>query len=216
MKGNLVLCHGFGFDSDYWDHLIPYFSNYQIFNMNLGYYGKKTSSLPPMTSQKTIGIGHSLGFLKLAQLNYEFDLLVGLNPFLNFMGRQKEIRRRRQLEFNMLKSNLKSSPEKTLEDFHMRCGAPFEKAKFEHLSLRDLTQDLDFISYEHPLPKAKEIFLLASEDDPVVPKVITEDLMRPAFSHLKVEFLKTGSHALGCLNPDLVQKKIKGYFDDPI
>ncbi len=214
MKGNLVLCHGFGFDRDYWNLLIPYFSDYQIFNMDLGYYGKKTSSLPPTTSRKTIGIGHSLGFLKLAQLNYDFDLLVGLNPFLNFLGNQKEIRRRRHLEFHMLKSNIKSSPEKALEAFHLRCGVPFEKAKFEHLSLHDLIQDLDYISYEHPMPNAKEILLFASEDDPVVPKVLTEDLMKPEFSHLKVEFLKTGFHALGCLNPDLIQYKIKGYIDD--
>ncbi len=214
MKGNLVLCHGFGFDRDYWNLLIPYFSDYQIFNMDLGYYGKKTGPLLPATARKTIGIGHSLGFLKLAQLGHEFDLLVGLNPFLNFLGSQKEIRRRRQLEFQMLKNNMNSSPQTTLEAFHVRCGAPFESKKFEHLSLQDLTQDLDYISYEHPAPNIKDVLLIASEDDPVVPKVLTKELMKPEFSHLNVEFLKTGLHALGYLNPDLVQHRIRGYIDD--
>ena len=213
MKGDIVLCHGFGFDRDYWDSLIPYFSDYNIYNMDLGYYGRKTSTLPTLKSRKTIGIGHSLGFLKLAQLNLEFDLLVGLNPFLNFLGNQKELRRKRQLEFKMLKSSLNLSPKETLESFHLRCGASFDYEKFQNVSLRTLIEDLDYISYEHPKPNAKEILILASEDDPVVPKALTLELEKPEFSHLRVEFLETGFHALGSLNSEWVQRKIKGHID---
>lgn len=176
MRDGIVFCHGFAYDQDYWKSLMPYFEDHQIYTLDLGYFGKSARNLPQNPEQRLIGVGHSLGFLKLCQTNLKFDLLVGLNPFFNFLGQEKVLRRKRELELKMLKSSLIKSPKKTLEDFHTRSGAPFVRSKFDTLSLTHLLQDLDSLAspevYKFDRKIAKKVFLLGSQDDPVVPKDI--------------------------------------------
>jgi pimeloyl-[acyl-carrier protein] methyl ester esterase len=176
MRDGIVFCHGFGYDEDYWQFLIPYFADFEIYGLDLGYYGKPYIKLPNNPGQKILGIGHSLGFLKLCQMNLKLDLLVGLNPFVDFLGKERILRRKRELELKMLRSSLLKSPQKCLEEFHARCGAHHDRSKFESLSLPAIHQDLDSLATTISLPAGKKIankiFLLASEDDPVVPREI--------------------------------------------
>ena len=71
---NYLLAHGFGFNNDYWKNLIPLLDGNIYFLDDPNLDGSKVY----------IGIGHSLGFLKLNNSEFKFDALVALQGFLNY------------------------------------------------------------------------------------------------------------------------------------
>ena len=140
---HIILCHGFGFDHHFWDRFIPYVSNHTYSRMDLVHIN--TLVTPVFKDDVTIGIGHSLGFLKLCAMEDHFDALIGLNGFLNFLGLSIETRQKRLKEFYAFKKSFIQNPIKTLENFYKRCGADdvIEYPKSYNVTI--MTKDLDLL-----------------------------------------------------------------------
>ena len=71
---NYLLAHGFGFTNDYWQNLIP------LLDGNISFFNDHNLD----DSKTYIGLGHSLGFLKLNNSGLQFESLVALQGFLNY------------------------------------------------------------------------------------------------------------------------------------
>ncbi|MGL9725289.1 MAG: hypothetical protein ACR5KV_00645 [Wolbachia sp.] len=89
--------------------------------MDLGYFGEENLDLPEDST--FIGVGHSLGLIKLAYLNVEFNVLVGIQAFVNFFwilicGYTKK----RKLELKAVIQRFQIDPMGTLTSFHKRCS----------------------------------------------------------------------------------------------
>ena len=65
-----LLCSGFGFDNGYWKNLIPLLDGeYEFFD----------SSFEASERRDYVGIGHSLGFLKLNNSGIKFRISAAVN-----------------------------------------------------------------------------------------------------------------------------------------
>ena len=68
---NYLLAHGFGFTNDYWQNLVPLLDGNIYFFDDLDLDKDKTY----------VGIGHSVGFLKLNNSGLQFDALIACRKF---------------------------------------------------------------------------------------------------------------------------------------
>jgi pimeloyl-[acyl-carrier protein] methyl ester esterase len=202
-KTCFVFCHGWGFDKEYWKELSRYFSPSEcIFDIE------------DLNEDKTIeyiGIGHSLGLIKLINLDIRFKALIGIQGFVNFLGSNDFFRRKRTIELKAMKRDLAIDIEKTLNNFYKRCGIfPQEKMKLNKSILR---RELDLLSGSFKIPKEIPILVIGAEDDPIVPP----DLILDNFKNLEnveVIFQPTGLHNLGAKDCGFVYKKIMGFLNE--
>jgi pimeloyl-[acyl-carrier protein] methyl ester esterase len=213
MNKYFIFCHGFGFDSTFWDNLRPFFANYSCVFLDLGYFGNRRVELkiPPFT--QVVGVGHSLGFMKLLNFDIKFDYIIGLNSFTNFLGNDLELRRARTIELERLRENLLKSPISTLERFYQRCGASSPNKDLSDICLERLTDDLEFLKSESKFQKDSKFLILSSEDDVVVPKELVQDNFEGFRREITLKFFPNGSHALGLLSPKSVYETIEGFIN---
>ena len=210
---HFVFCHGFGFDTHFWDRLAPYFSQERCSFMDLGYFNHQLE-LPSLHHQPLIGIGHSIGLSKLVSMSSKFDYLIGLNGFVNFLGSDQVVRKKRQREIKALRASFLRAPESTLKSFYTRCGADelIAAHNLSHLNLNLVLSDLQWLEKEYTLPEVATL-ILSSEDDIVVPQSITSD----NFSEqpwVKQECIMEAKHALGFRKSAEVYEKIMSFLND--
>ncbi|MEM7457674.1 MAG: hypothetical protein AAF456_25320, partial [Planctomycetota bacterium] len=124
-----------------------------------------------------IGIGHSLGFLRLASGDLKnCKALISLNGFTDFCADGGTSRR----IIERMHRKLRRSPEEVVRDFRQRCG-PVVFTTPDSFNLERLSQDLlrladDRIDTGEKLAAIAGIpvLALASADDPVVPLSLCE------------------------------------------
>lgn len=213
MNKYFIFCHGFGYDSTFWDNLRPFFANDSCVFLDLGYFGNKCVELkiPPFT--QVVGVGHSLGFMKLLNLDIKFDYIIGLNSFTNFLGNDLQLRHARTLELERLRENLLKSPISTLKRFYQRCGASIPIKDLSDICLERLTDDLEFLKSESNFRKDSKLLVIGSEDDVIVPKELVWDNFKGLGREVELKFFPNGSHALGLLNPKDVYEAIEGFVN---
>jgi pimeloyl-[acyl-carrier protein] methyl ester esterase len=182
---HLVFCHGFSYSPTYWDNLLPLLPEFTIHHMDLGYYG---DPIIPDIKEPVIGIGHSLGLIKLMQQNYQFKALIGLNGFVNFLGSDPHIHKRRVLELDTFELLICTSPSLALKFFHNRCGVSLDH---DPPNKERLLSDLDLLRQSFPIPP--NLTVLATQDDIVCPPEITYN----NFGSTEIHMLKSGGHGLG-------------------
>jgi len=229
-KRCFVFCHGFGFDATFWNPLRPFFSSMNTVYLDLGYFGEEPSSLRAERSNpvvrstaldcfaslaKTqsieyIGIGHSLGLMKLMSLNIPFKCLIGLHGFVNFLGFSEQLHRRRQRELMRLTAQFHVSPESTLNQFYQRTGVDFNLPTARILNQKRLLDDLALLAHPVPVPMGVPLLVLGSNDDKITPPELIEDNFG-AHPHVSIEFINQAQHGLGYLKPDVVYQKIKRF-----
>ena len=191
---NYLLAHGFGFTNDYWQNLVP-----QL-NGNIHFFGD-----PNLDKEKTyIGIGHSLGFLKLNNSGLKFEALVALQGFLNFCGSSVRMQKIREAGIAKVRDRVLTNKNESLRQFRTFCG--YDKEVKTNIPLQILLDELKMMEnrYEHCGVKT---LVIGSADDVIVPMSIIND----NFSNLKdvtILQLNTGRHALGYLHPVLIAKNI--------
>lgn len=191
---NYLLAHGFGFTNDYWQNLVP-----QL-NGNIHFL-----SDPNLDKEKTyIGIGHSLGFLKLNNSGLKFEALVALQGFLNYCGSSVRMQKIREAEIAKVRNRVITNKNESLRQFRTFCG--YDKEVITDIPLQILLDELKMMEnrYEHCGVKT---LVIGSADDVIVPMSIIND----NFSNLKdvtILQLNTGRHALGYLHPVLIAKNI--------
>ena len=191
---NYLLAHGFGFTNDYWQNLTPLLDGAIYF-----------FDAPDLDKSKTyIGIGHSIGFLKLNNSGLKFEALVALQGFLNYCGSSDRMRKIREAELAKCRENVNLNKNECLRKFREFCG--YTQDVLADIPLHLLQDELNMMenSYEHCGVKT---LVIGSTDDVIVPMSIIND----NFAHLtnvKIMQLDNGRHALGYLYPELVAKKI--------
>jgi pimeloyl-[acyl-carrier protein] methyl ester esterase len=210
---HFVFCHGFGFDIHFWEGIAPYFSKEKCSFIDLGYFNKRIEN-QHLHNQAIIGIGHSIGLSKLLSMYSNFDCLIGLNGFINFLGLDQAIYKKRQTELKALRSGFLKDADTTLRNFYVRCGAAelIEYNDFSNLDLDLILSDLQWLQKEYKLPNVPTL-ILSSDDDIVVPHSITSDNFREQ-PWVKLDSIIDTGHALGFRKPEEVYEKIMSFLDD--
>ncbi|WPX97884.1 hypothetical protein [Candidatus Fokinia crypta] len=212
MNRHFIFCHGFGFDVSFWDNLSPYFAREKCTFIDLGYF-KKPLYPKIFHEQKVIGIGHSLGLLKLVELHKNFEYIIILNGFRNFLGFNPILRKKREVELEILERKFMINPLDALNIFYRKCGiSSFTKGfRKEDLNFNLMQSELNLLRNIIILPSIP-ILVLSSNDDMIVPPQIVKD----NFSNFnaKLEIINHGGHILGLAEPLFVYEKIMKFLDD--
>ncbi len=210
---HFVFCHGFGFDAHFWERIAPFFSREKCSFIDLGYFNNRTED-QYSDNQAIIGIGHSMGLSKLLSMYSNFDCLIGLNGFINFLCSDQAIYQKRQTELKALRSSFLKDAETTLRNFYLRCGAPelIERNNFSELDIDLILSDLQWLQKEYKLPDVPTL-ILSSDDDIVVPHSITSDNFREQ-PWVKLDNIVDTGHALGFRKPEEVYEKIMSFVND--
>ncbi|CAG7591925.1 MAG: alpha/beta fold hydrolase [Candidatus Midichloria sp.] len=206
MKLGFIFSHGWAFNKSYWDNLLPHFEEYPCIVLDHGYY---RSEYLPQVNEKIhwIGVGHSLGLVKLLQSKTTFKALIGLQAFNNFLASDKSLNRRRTLELAIMKKNFNENPQNTIESFNGIVAT--------NIDFYRITNDLNLLSYTHEslFEKFMEIpiLILYTADDEVVPVNIIEENFKH-YPNVQLKKMPNSKHLLGCLNSKQVAISIKEFL----
>lgn len=196
---HLIFCHGFGYSPHYWSNLTPLLPDFTSHQMDLGYYGDLVTPQIPKDTP-VIGVGHSLGLLKLMQQPYNFTALIGLNGFVNFLGNDPFINQKRTLELDAFELLIKTAPKMALSFFHKRCGVVDSG---HNLNKNRLLEDITVL--RQPVAVPQNLTIVATLDDIVCPP----DLIQDNFAPNQIYMLESGGHGLGSNHPDVIATIIK-------
>ena len=213
MKKHFVFCHGFGFDKDFWKNLAPYFAQEQCTYLDLGYFASNPHHFSHSNNASqllTIGIGHSLGLTKLLQSGQQFDYLIGLNSFINFLGNNADLRKKREVELALLTRHFIKSPLNTMHNFYQRCGVAAEVGKIEKINTAIAINDLQFLKQSFDVPPNIPTLIIGAYDDVIIPTALLHDNFAH-YPNVVVQIIANGMHALGLLHADLISQKIKSF-----
>ncbi len=196
-----VFCHGWGFDYKFFQPLInEYFSQVPYHCLDLGYFGEENLDLPEDST--FIGVGHSLGLIKLASLNVKFNALIGIQAFVNFLGFDLRLHKKRELELKAMIQHFQMDPVDTLISFHKRCGVNYNS--FNCLNKAKLMQDLELLTTSHQLPHTPLLILGAMNDT-----IVSQELIYDNFNKdVKVAMHSRGYHSLGLCEHHFVYEQI--------
>ncbi|MCE2991605.1 MAG: hypothetical protein ACK5WS_04375 [Alphaproteobacteria bacterium] len=210
---HFVFCHGFGFDRHFWERIATFFSEEKCSFIDLGYFNNRTEN-QCLDNEAIIGIGHSIGLSKLLSMYSNFDCLIGLNGFINFLGSDQAIYKKRQTELNALRSGFLKDADTTLRNFYLRCAIPelIERNNFSDLDIDLILSDLQWLQNEYTLPDVPTL-ILSSDYDIIVPHSITLDNFREQ-PWVKLDSIIDTGHALGFRKPEEVYEKIMSFLDD--
>lgn len=206
MKTCFIFCHGWGFDHHFWDALRPYFSGNDCIYLDLGYFGEEKQFLP-CSSFEYIGIGHSLGLMKLLSLNITFKALIGLQSFINFLGFDPLLHQKRKKELEAMQKYFDCYPYQTLLSFYKKCGFKMEKRIFDK---KKLAIDLQALSLSCTLPAHTPLFIIASNEDLIVPLELIQDNFE---KKAKIYTHESAYHNLGAKHPQFVYKTIMSFLN---
>ena len=208
---NIVFSHGFGFASDFWQSMLPYFNDYNCIMTEAHYFSKDQSKQGSIDyNDISIGIGHSLGFLKLCQLLPNAKYLIGINPFIDFLGKSHRLRSSRMTEYEIFKKSMQQFPKKTLKQFHRRCGVTSNQIDLDNMNGEKLMSDLTLLTKPVDLNLKKKILVIHAKDDLVVPNQVTEDNF--SNSQVTLHAFEKGKHGLGMTYPKAVSEVILDFI----
>lgn len=210
---HFVFCHGFGFDTQFWERIAPYFSQEKCSFIDLGYFNNQMD-YQYLHNQRIIGIGHSIGLSKLVSMYNNFDYLIGLNSFINFLGSDQIGRKKRQKELNALRLSFLKDPDSAIKNFYIRCDIEelIECTDFSSLNRDLILSEFEWLQKEYKLPEVPTL-ILSSNDDLVVPHAITSDNFSKQ-QYIKIDSIMNGGHALGFRKPLEVYRKIMSFLND--
>lgn len=214
LKPILIFCHGFGLSTSYWDKLLPYFQDFKLMNLNLGYFAQPFARLEFTKDESSpiFAIGHSLGWAKLEKLGFEFQASVGLQAFRHFLGFQPELKQKRLMELEQLQTMLARNPKSCLRYFYQRCGLSALWSNPISINSNLLSQDLNQLASEWQISRQHPKLILGSEQDPIV----TAELIIDNFDkqdHVDYILLPQGQHDLGFNHPEIVAPIIRDFFN---
>lgn len=210
---HFVFSHGFAFDRSFWKNLSGYFSQEHCTYVDLGYFNDPSEFYIESHCSQLIGIGHSLGLLKLLSLKKNFDHLIGLNAFTNFLGFTPALQSQRAAELEQLKKQFIQSPIRTLNRFYHRCGVAVDPHTVEKIDLPRVLRDLDSLKENQTIPISSKALIIGARDDIIVPPEILQDNFKNALN-TRVEIVEQGQHGLGFFNAQWVSEKIMSFIND--
>lgn len=193
----VVLMHGWGLGPATWQGWRDAFGQRPVVVLDAGYSGPAALAVPHNPAG-WIGIGHSLGFARLAGLNSPWRALVGLGAFLHFCpapglpdGAPPEM-------LGAMLERLATNPEDVLARFHRRCGIRDAEA-FPPLAaqgLERLRTDLaGLLTLNLSSTPACPTLLLHAQDDRIAPVALAREAAR-RIPGAQLRELASGGHAL--------------------
>jgi pimeloyl-[acyl-carrier protein] methyl ester esterase len=206
-----IFCHGWGYDATFWSPLLPYFKKERTIVLDLGYFGDEKKALLDDSSVEWIGIGHSLGLMKLMALPISFHQLIGLHGFLHFLGANEALNEKRRREWIGLKHAFKRNPMTTLANFHQRAGVRCQTFHDKPLDVTRLYEDLIELASPLSLVSSTSMLILGSQDDMIVPPELLDDNFHHHAS-VRVELIRQAQHGLGHLHPAWVYEKTVNFL----
>lgn len=196
-----LLCHGFGFTNEYWNSFVP------LLDGNVEFFDK---NLRPTSGKNYIGVGHSLGFLKLNNSGIKFRALIGLQGFLNFCGNNPIKKKVLQKNLDRMISAFEKNPKQALAFFYKLCG--YDGKIPSDISREELICDLKIMKSSFDHCKVPTL-IIGSEDDQVVAKNILLDNFQNN-DLVSLKFLDGVNHTLGHTKAEkvfvLVQDFLRG------
>ena len=208
-----IFCHGFGFDSLYWMNLVPFFLSQTCIFLDLGYFGKRSPPLKIPRDAQLIGIGHSLGFIKLTKLGIHFAGLIGLNGFIDFINFKANENSQRSIELRKMKQAYDLNPQSTLLNFYHRAGFEnYSHANISTLDVPTLAQEFEVLNQKLDFLLDCPTLVIGTINDPIVP----HHIIRYNFSqtHVSIKILNEGMHGLGYFKPGLIYFMIMNFLDE--
>jgi pimeloyl-[acyl-carrier protein] methyl ester esterase len=180
MDAHYVFCHGWGSSKAYWKDFLIHSSikNYSL--LDLGYFGKKDMCIEKTKNNLLVGVGHSLGFLKLLHMNVTWDCLIGIQAFTHFLGFSQAMRKQRLKEWRAMKSGAYKDIRETLKAFYARSyiqprPSPFEEGGPHTVHHERLLKDLHGLIEDFPTFLPCETLMIHSAHDPIVPQALVEE-----------------------------------------
>lgn len=221
MKYYVIFCHGWAGDRNFWNHLSSWFAKNSsnilgtVF-LDLGYFGEPCLNLPKDLQQSEninfIGIGHSIGLIKLLSLNIKFKALIGLQSFINFLGNNSVLRKKRTIELAALKKQFNINPIDTLKNFYKLANLNVNIDKYNCLNKNRLIEDLDLLFLDFKLDQTTPLLIIGAIDDVIVPSELILDNFGN-LDYVTIDMLDFGQHSVGYRNAELIYKKIIGFID---
>lgn len=210
LKPSLIFCHGFGMNWQYWEAMLPYFSDYNIQCLDLGYFSHPQPLIQPQT--KIFAIGHSLGWIKLQTLGLNFTACVGLQAFHHFCGNKQSLSVRRTAELQHLQQQFLTNPKACLRQFYQRCGLPNFSRNMQTIDIEQLSLDLQGLTQSFPILAHIPQLIIGSTQDPIVPPELIYDNFDNQ-SLVDYILLAEGLHNLGFQHQDILVPIIRDFFD---
>ncbi|WHQ46618.1 MAG: alpha/beta hydrolase [Candidatus Midichloria sp.] len=241
MKLGFIFSHGWAFNKSYWDNLLPYFKEYQCIVLDHGYY--ELEHLPHIDEKTNwIGVGHSLGLIKLLQQGNKFKALVGLQAFNYFLTHNRKLNRIRSLELAMMKKNFASNPRNTIQSFNeiiynrrLNCIGSLEFAMMKKNLASNpgnaiqsfneiISNNIDFYRMMNDLNLLSQNYESLFDKFSDIPALIlytTDDKVVPAeiieenfknYPNAQMKKMPNSKHLLGFLNSEQVAVSIKEFL----
>lgn len=208
----LAFFSGFGADYRFWNNLIPYFSDYECVLLSENYFCEPTevddSSLRKIfAGRRVIGIGHSLGYMKLCLMQEKYNFftmskIVSIEGFSNYLSDNALVRPSRKMSLEIMKTCYSINPIGTLIWFQSICGAVPDMP--EKVDQQLLMKDLNLLDGKVALPDIPHL-VLSSVDDFVIPYSVIQDNFGQS---AKIVYTQFASHLLGMRYPKHVYDEI--------
>jgi pimeloyl-[acyl-carrier protein] methyl ester esterase len=191
---HLVLVHGWGLHAGIWRNFAEQFPVARLTLVDLGFIAggpQDRASWP----DDAIAIGHSLGVLWLLQKgDAPFRALVSIQGFDRFCPHVPPAR------VAAMKRGLARDAFGTMQAFWRSCGIP-DFAPAEALNVASLEEGLDWLMHWNAEAAKKKlqcpVLTLASKDDPIVPKSMSEAV----WGAEKVVWSQEAGHVLPLKHP---------------
>jgi pimeloyl-[acyl-carrier protein] methyl ester esterase len=221
MRYAFVLMHGWGSNADYWQNLIQHLDRNDYFLYEQGYFfssGNNQTSrndlynfIEKHKDDQIIGIGHSIGFIKLLETNIDFDYIFGLQSFTNFLGSDSTLKFVTENFKNFMSKFITNTSQALKESYiSSRIYEYFDEALFgeNNINYSLLMKDLQSLkeNKSYLLNKISDNYhIFGTHDDLVVPSFIIKD----NFPENKITFLDINSgHSLGIFHSELISQEI--------
>jgi pimeloyl-[acyl-carrier protein] methyl ester esterase len=204
----IIWSHGWGFDASFFKPLCHALPEYDHLVIDWGYFGQK--HLPkPYGDQPLIGIGHSLGFAKLLELDFPFSRLISLGGFTRFCQTDEFEEGMSQRVLQRMQTKFKKNPQQVLIDFQVSCGYSHPILPVESINEQLLQADLDKLMTVALLLPSIPCLAIAGLADQVCPLPQQQTL----FSSVKI---MSGEHNFPQVSPFETAKTIQNFLRDII
>lgn len=202
---NFVLSNGFLFNNNFWVNLSP------LLNGNIIFFNDKKSLKKQLKSkEKLVGIGHSLGFLKLNNSGIEFDHIVGLGGFLNFCGSNERMKDIRKSELQKMILSFENDKINAIKDFYLNYDYNCDEKNY-NISIEEILKDLEYMKYPHK-HSGINTTIISGINDKTVPYSIIKDNFT-GINNVCIKLIEEG-HLLGLRSANLVANIINGISNE--
>lgn len=222
-----LLSHGFGFNDSYWDNFIRYLEQHNQAKASANKasinYEFFSEDFKPDNQKEYIGIGHSIGFLKLNNFKLKhpemnLSALIGLQGFLNLCGSDPEQKKLRQKNLDRMIKIFSKDLLSSLIFFYGICGYPTDKSIPADLSEDKLMEDLELMKSAFEFCSVPTL-IIGSQDDVVIDRNILQDnfgklLDGGSVPTVQLRFINGVGHTLGFSEPKEVFEMIQKFLKD--